>query len=68
MERLRDKLKARGIRGLIGLRRQFKLMDNDGSGNLDLPEFRRAVRDFQIDIDEKDIDGLFKAFDLDGSG
>lgn len=43
-------------------------MDNDGSGNLDLPEFRRAVRDFQIDIDEKDIDGLFKAFDLDGSG
>jgi calcyphosin len=50
------------------LRRQFKIMDDNGSGTLDINEFRKGVRDFQIDIDEKDIDGLFKAFDIDQSG
>lgn len=68
VERFRDKLKSRGGRGLIGLRRQFKIMDDNGSGNLDLYEFRKGIKDFQIDIDEKDVEGLFKAFDIDGSG
>lgn len=53
---------------MIGLRRQFKIMDDNNSGSLDLYEFRKGIKDFQIDIDEKDIDGLFKAFDMDGSG
>jgi Ca2+-binding EF-hand superfamily protein len=53
---------------LIGLRRQFKIMDDNGSGTLDINEFRKGIHDFSIEIDEKDIDGLFKAFDLDGSG
>ena len=43
-------------------------MDDDGSGALSLSEFRKGVRDFQVEIDEKDIDGLFKAFDTDGCG
>ena len=43
-------------------------MDDNGSGNLDLYEFRKGIKDFQIDIDEKDVEGLFKAFDIDGSG
>ena len=36
VERLREKLKSRGGRGLIGLRRQFKIMDDNNSGSLDL--------------------------------
>lgn len=43
-------------------------MDDNNSGSLDINEFRKGIHDFQIDIDEKDIDGLFKAFDVDGSG
>lgn len=68
VERLRDALKARGGRGLIGLRRQFKIMDDNGNGSLDINEFRKGMRDFQVDVDDKDIDGLFKAFDIDQSG
>lgn len=68
VERFRDKLKSRGGRGLIGLRRQFKIMDDNGSGTLDMYEFKKGIKDFQIGIDEKDIEGLFKAFDIDGSG
>jgi len=43
-------------------------MDDNGNGTLELPEFRKGIRDFQIDINDKDIDGLFKAFDIDQSG
>jgi Ca2+-binding EF-hand superfamily protein len=58
----------RGGRGMIGLRRQFKIMDDNGSGTLDQYEFKKGIKDFQIGIDEKDIDGLYKAFDIDGTG
>lgn len=68
VERFREKLKMRGGRGMIGLRRQFKIMDDNGSGTLDQYEFRKGIKDFQIGIDEKDIDGLYKAFDIDGTG
>ena len=43
-------------------------MDDNGSGTLDLNEFRKGISDFQIEIDSKDVDGLFKAFDVDGCG
>ena len=43
-------------------------MDDNGNGCLELSEFRKGIQDFQIEIDEKDIDGLFKAFDIDGNG
>jgi Ca2+-binding EF-hand superfamily protein len=42
-------------------------MDDNGNGSLDINEFRKGIEDFQIDIDDKDVDGLFKSFDLDGS-
>ena len=44
-------MKARGARGIIGLQRQFKIADDNGSGFLDLPEFTKAVNDFGVDID-----------------
>jgi len=46
VERFRDKLKSRGGRGLIGLRRQFKIMDDNNSGSLDINEFRKGIHDF----------------------
>ena len=68
VERFRNKLKARGGRGMIGLRRQFKIMDDNNSGTLDMYEFKKGIRDFQVDIPEADIENLFKAFDLNGNG
>ena len=53
---------------MIGLRRQFKIMDDNGSGTLDHYEFKKGIRDFQVGVDEKDIDSLFKAFDINGNG
>ena len=43
VERFREKLKARGSRGIVGLGRQFKIMDDNGSGSLDPYEFNKAI-------------------------
>lgn len=32
----RDKLAARGARGVLGMQRVFKVMDDNGSGTLDI--------------------------------
>jgi calcyphosin len=68
VEQFRTKLAARGARGIIGLGKQFKIADDDNSRDLDLYEFKKAVRDFRINLNEKDAERLFKIFDRDGSG
>lgn len=63
LERFRNKLVLRGGKGVIGLERQFKLFDLSGSGFLDSEEFKKAVNDYKLDIDERDLGNIFKVFD-----
>ena len=35
IEKVRAKIKSRGARGIIGLGKSFKIIDDDGSGCLD---------------------------------
>ena len=60
----RDKLKARGSRGIIGLMRLFDIMDDDGSKTLSLPEFAKVCRDFKMGIGEENVPILFNRFDI----
>ncbi|CAG9315599.1 unnamed protein product [Blepharisma stoltei] len=68
LENLRSRLAARGARGFVGIARNFKIIDDDGSGNLDYNEFLKAMRDFRVDFEEKDLRKLFNHFDADNSG
>lgn len=43
-------------------------MDDDRSNDLDQYEFKKAIKDFRVNILEKDIDKLFNIFDRDRSG
>jgi hypothetical protein len=62
----KDKLKARGARGMIGLKRLFKMMDDDGSMTLSIPEFGKACKDFKIGISDENVPILFQLFDKNG--
>ncbi len=68
LERFRGKLMDRGGKGVIGLERQFRIFDLDGSGELNREEFKRAVNDFKLGMDERDLDNLFKTFDKNKDG
>lgn len=50
------------------MQRQFKIIDDDRSGNIDMQEFKKAVKDFRIELSDKEIQTVFQTFDRDGSG
>jgi Ca2+-binding EF-hand superfamily protein len=58
----------RGAKGLVGLKRQFKIMDSDGSGALDFGEFRTALDDYRIGCTGPEADQIFAIFDHDRNG
>lgn len=69
LDNLRLQLKRRGANGILSLARLFKIMDDDKSGNLDMTEFVKAMKESKIsDISEKAIKHLFRYFDIDDSG
>jgi Ca2+-binding EF-hand superfamily protein len=43
-------------------------MDDDNSKSLDKQEFKKAIRDFKIDIPDEYVDIVFSAFDLNRDG
>lgn len=68
IEAFQSKLASRGARGLVGLQKQFKIMDDNRSGDLDEMEFMKAIKDFRVGIPERDMRRLFELFDRDRSG
>jgi Ca2+-binding EF-hand superfamily protein len=64
----RKKVIQRGARGIIGLQRIFKIMDDDSSKSLSLQEFAKAIRDFKVEVAQEDVAVLFSAFDINRDG
>lgn len=67
-EQLKTKLASRGARGVIGLQRQFKIMDDDNSKSLNKYEFNKAMTDYMLGFSAAENSALFEYFDVDGSG
>lgn len=68
LDRLRKKLATRGARGIIGLAKQFRIMDDNHSMSLDRYEFTKAMQDYMLGFSEGEIATLFRIFDYDRSG
>jgi len=67
-EQLKTKLASRGARGIIGLARQFKIMDDDNSKSLNKYEFNKAMTDYMLGFSADENGRLFDYFDVDSSG
>jgi len=67
-ELLKEKLATRGARGIIGLQRQFKIMDDDNSKSLNKYEFSKAMNDYMLGFNQQELSTLFDYFDVDSSG
>ena len=59
---------SRGARGILGLRRIFKIMDDDNSGYLDQNEFNKALKDYRVTVTPEEGKKLFRIFDVNGDG
>jgi len=68
LQLFKDKVKGRGSRGIVGLQKIFRMMDDDETGTLNRTEFAKACRDYKIGISEENIPALFAKFDSSGDG
>ena len=66
--KFQDAIKSRGCNSLFELKRVFILIDTDGSKSLSLGEFKKAIRDFNIEATDDEIRLLFNHFDTSGDG
>eukprot|EP00606_Chrysophyceae_sp_TOSAG23-5_P000963 GSChrysophyteH2.ASY1.ANO1.1043.1 assembled CDS len=65
---LRAQLKKRGAHGMIGLQRKFKIIDDDGNGSINIIEFKKALREMALVLDDHGSAALFAYFDKDRNG
>ena len=48
---MRQKIISRGARGINGIKRVFKIMDDNESKTLDIEEFSKALNEYRIQIE-----------------
>ena len=68
LEQLRRKIISRGTRGILGIARVFKNIDDDNSKTLNFQEFDKALKDFRLSILEEDAAKIFDYLDLNKNG
>lgn len=68
LKAFQEKIYSRGARGLLGLQRLFKIIDDDGSFELSRQEFFKCIKDFRLDFSQPESNKLFDYFDEDKSG
>lgn len=66
--KVRATLAKRGATGVLGMARLFRIMDDDDSKSLSMTEFKKAMRDSSLVLQDAELTYLFKLFDTDASG
>lgn len=67
MERFKSNIIQRGTRGIIGLKRQFKILDDSNDGTLEVYDFQKGLDDYKIEIDLRDLETIYNAFNIYGT-
>ena len=67
IDKFKAELSNRGAHGFIGLQRKFRIMDDDGSKSLSMAEFKKGMKEMNINMTEAELRVLFDHFDVDRS-
>lgn len=69
MDRVRHRIAERGgLNGIRSLGRIMRIMDDNGNGKLNRDELKYGLRDFGVDLSDKDLDTVIRTFDRNGDG
>ncbi|MGL4950215.1 MAG: EF-hand domain-containing protein, partial [Mycoplasma sp.] len=66
--KIRDRLAARGVRGICSIGKNFRIIDDNNSQTLDFEEFKKAARDFRFGWTDEEVHYAFAAFDRKNTG
>ena len=50
---LKAQLATRGARGIVGMQRKFRIMDDDGSQAINIAEFKKAMRECALTLSDE---------------
>ena len=67
IDKFKQELSNRGAHGFIGLQRKFRVMDDGGSKSLNMAEFKKGLKEMNINLTESELRLLFDHFDVDRS-
>ncbi|MGH0163685.1 UNVERIFIED_CONTAM: hypothetical protein FKN15_045648 [Acipenser sinensis] len=65
---LKERLSKRGVRTLTGLGKYFRNKDTSGDGVLQKTELRQALKEFHLDLPDKDFESLWLILDQNCDG
>ena len=68
LAKLKVELVNRGARGMSGIARKFRIIDDDNSKSIDSDEFAKAMKECNLTLTNGELLQLFKYFDQDGNG
>ena len=68
LEKFRDRMRQRGARGILNLKRVFKIIDDNNNGLIDYQEFMKAIKDYRIQVTPEEAHFLFGIFDINQDG
>jgi len=68
LDDLRETVKKHGATGMIGVARKFRIMDDDNSKIINIPEFTKACAELKLNWNTEQIKAVFDSFDKDKSG
>ena len=68
IKKLRACLEKRGTRGMVGISRNFRIMDSSGDGQLDEEEFGILLDRVGVKLNRNEKMTLFEYFDSGGDG
>jgi 6,7-dimethyl-8-ribityllumazine synthase len=68
IEIFRESLKTKGARGIVGIGRKFRIVDDNKNGQIELGEFTKATHEHALGWSPDQIKTVFNAFDSDRSG
>lgn len=68
LEQLQEQLKNRGARGIVGLSRKFRILDDDNTKTLSMSEFKKGIKECSLQLTDLQLNELFSFFDKDRSG
>jgi len=66
LEQVRQSIRKHGAVGIRGIGRKFRICDDDGSKQLDVEEFTKAMRELGFNYSPAEVEMLMNSFDTSG--
>ena len=68
IEKLRNIISRRGSRGIMSIRREFMIADNENNKTVNINAFKKFCHDYRIGLNDDEINTLFMELDSDKKG